>query len=491
MSTPSTDIDMQSQRQSDADVVGSGVLTRTVIISDLHIGAGALDDCDTELENQLVKFLDFLAADNEPLELVIAGDFLDFAQAPPAEAPNLHATSTEGLPLSFTEEQSLEKLESIAEQHPRVFRAIGRFIDAHKLHRCVILPGNHDVDFFWPRVRARFLELSDATASERLTFHLQQVYHPPHAPTLWIEHGHQYDACNRFFVGDRPFFSEENPPIFTDSTGTKRLLECIGTRFLTRFMNSIDKDYPFVDNVKPFSKFFRLFGASALVPGYGPIRAAIAVWAMARYLGRLALIDRSDVLNLDNGHPMESSALVADIASRMPDGGAQLVMALGTKGLHINRPLAMYAQTTANADRVLDLLASDLSILDEIDATLPILGSGPRGTLSLARGFHIDETQALISKATNIATSNNVDSIVMGHTHEPVDKSLRSGGAKYINIGSWTRYLRVLPGMEFHPWSMLRRGQEVNFPFSLRAAWHDPTLQPALSARTFTESANG
>ena len=32
-------------------------IRNTVIISDLHVGAGDLDDCDSELEHQLVRFL--------------------------------------------------------------------------------------------------------------------------------------------------------------------------------------------------------------------------------------------------------------------------------------------------------------------------------------------------------------------------------------------------------------------------------------------------
>ena len=36
------------------------------------------------------------------------------------------------------------------------------------------------------------------------------------------------------------------------------------------FLNDLDRDYPYVDNVKPFSRFLQLFGASALSPGLVP-----------------------------------------------------------------------------------------------------------------------------------------------------------------------------------------------------------------------------
>src|SRR6185503_9955270 len=94
---------------------------RVAVISDIHIGAGPLDDCDAELEDGLVSFFDKLGAEREPVELVINGDFLDFAQAPPASGRELHASSPDGTPLCFTEAQSLVKLEAIHSSHEPVF----------------------------------------------------------------------------------------------------------------------------------------------------------------------------------------------------------------------------------------------------------------------------------------------------------------------------------------------------------------------------------
>ena len=87
---------------------------KLISISDLHISAQALDDFDTEIEDQLVGFLAELGSGSDSVELVINGDFLDFVQAPPAEGGELEAiSSAEGQPLCFTERQSLRKLENI------------------------------------------------------------------------------------------------------------------------------------------------------------------------------------------------------------------------------------------------------------------------------------------------------------------------------------------------------------------------------------------
>jgi UDP-2,3-diacylglucosamine pyrophosphatase LpxH len=117
------------------------------IISDLHISEGALDDCDEELEDQFVSFLDSLRRSCNPCELIINGDFLDFVQATPWSGGGLEGSTVEGIPLCFTEDQSIEKLKAIAKGHPRIFAAIRTFLTPCD-NRLVVLPGNHDPDFF-------------------------------------------------------------------------------------------------------------------------------------------------------------------------------------------------------------------------------------------------------------------------------------------------------------------------------------------------------
>ena len=111
------------------------------------------------------------------------------------------------------------------------------------------------------------------TQMDRILFHLNGPYRPCHLPQAWIEHGHQYDKCNRFEVDGVPRWSTQHPPILTDDNGQQRLVECIGTQFLHRFLNRLDASYPFVDNVKPFYRFLHTFGLSALHPEYGTLNS--------------------------------------------------------------------------------------------------------------------------------------------------------------------------------------------------------------------------
>lgn len=85
-----------------------------VIISDLHIGAGKLDDFEPEIEREFVRFVREIAAWREPVELVINGDLLDFVQAPPATGKDDGGVPLEGeavtkTPLCFTSGQSETK----------------------------------------------------------------------------------------------------------------------------------------------------------------------------------------------------------------------------------------------------------------------------------------------------------------------------------------------------------------------------------------------
>ena len=271
-----------------------------LVVSDLHVSSDPLDDSDDELAGHFAAFLMEQSTRPGPRELVINGDFLDFVQATPWEGAELSAVAVDNTPLSFTEDQSLTKLEVIFERHPGVFSALREFLRSDDDRSVVILPGNHDADFYWPRVRNRILELiggDGAVPIARLRFHLDPVYRPAAFSRVWIEHGHRYDEANAFSAGGRERWSAADPPILVDLQGTPRLLECLGTRFLVKFLNRLDRDYPYVDNVKPFSRFVGLFLLSGFMRGQGPLRAAAAFWDLLKYVGTMARRSPDDLLS--------------------------------------------------------------------------------------------------------------------------------------------------------------------------------------------------
>ncbi len=129
-------------------------LTKTVIVvSDLHISAGELDDCDEELEQHVIDFIGGLNYRGDSVELVINGDFIDFVQAPPWRGSDLRTKSDNGVSLCFTEQQSLAKLQACIQRHAPIFDALQAFLKKKSDNLVTILPGNHDADFFWPSVQ--------------------------------------------------------------------------------------------------------------------------------------------------------------------------------------------------------------------------------------------------------------------------------------------------------------------------------------------------
>lgn len=203
------------------------------IVSDLHMGAGDyLDDF-----NQDAAFRSFLESISvyRHSELVINGDFLDFVSV------NLEKTTTKPFSrLGCTEEESLRKLERILEAHRDCFTALRRFMEAG--HRLVLVPGNHDVDLFWPRVRDRLLEELEMPDSDHFHFAYTGYYRDG---GLYVEHGNQYYADSAFENFTHPFLRDPK-------TGELRLERSWGNCFLEYFANGMMSERnPFINNVRP------------------------------------------------------------------------------------------------------------------------------------------------------------------------------------------------------------------------------------------------
>lgn len=476
-----------------------------VVISDLHVGAPPLDDCDEELERQFVGFIGELCAQGADVELVVNGDFLDFAQAAPWRGSELESESPLGVPLCFTEEQSVAKLESIIKAHAPVFEALGEFLRAKPANRVVILPGNHDADFFWTRVRTLF---ADAVCGEgdrvrdRLTFHLERFYLSPRCPRVWIEHGNQYDPINSFYVeefdpevgtrdGKKLRWSQAAPPILADLDSRPRLYECVGTRFLIRFMNQLDADYPFVDNVKPFSKFLTVFGMSALAGGYGPLKVSFAVYGMFRYLLGLGLGNASDFLGLEKEEGAPLGAYFSGVLESLSaDDRKAFARKLSERGFKVEAPLTMYVQDAIMAERLFTFLSENLDLLDPLPPphASSYLGVGDdSGYLSLARGFTVDETKELSRAAQKLIEQRQLDAVVMGHTHERVSPP---ASPRYFNTGSWTRYYNF-GEKKLQPWSLLRENSYRLFPYQLNYAEISPERDDPVRMKTYSERTSG
>lgn len=444
-----------------------GLQERIVIISDLHIGAGPLDDFDSELESQFCYFLEKLSSSRDSVELVINGDFLDFVQAEPWRDASLRSTTSDGIQLCFSEEQSLAKLSQIHKSHQPVFGAIQDFLKLKRGNRLTVLPGNHDVDFFWRRIREDFtVKSAPKNSNGQIFFCLDQCYTPQNVESLWIEHGHQYDPLNCFNVGGEVQWTEELPPIFEDIHGVKRLYECTGTRFLNKFLNELDLMYPFVDNVKPFSRFLSIFGTSAFIPGYGPLKAALAIWALLKDLATTLPSTPRDILDTEDNRGPDLRPILNHVLREMSDEDRKLLtQELRERGYQAEIPLSMLIDDLRKREHLASFLIQHFDLVPDVsESEDPFLSNNKdEGFLDLTRGLLIDETQELVKASSGILKRHpSVDTVVMGHTHEAMQLD------NYFNTGSWTRFYSFNKQPNVTPWSFLRSFSYSLFPYQLR-----------------------
>jgi UDP-2,3-diacylglucosamine pyrophosphatase LpxH len=458
------------------------------VISDLHIGAGELDDCDAGCEAALVEFIGSLTGQPD-VELVLNGDSFDFVQADPWNLPGMSGHSREGgLPLAHTRSHALAKARAILKAHGRVFEALGRFL-RHEGARLTLMPGNHDADLFWPDVRAamqaRIVEARGPSGALP-RWHLERVYRPARAPGVWIEHGHQYDPNNRFF-GDaaKPeteCWSEARPPVFTDTRGEERLFECIGTRFLARYLNALDRRYPFVDNIKPFKRFVQVMGSSAVTLQGGSLRAALSVLAFLRFAALETVTAPANLLSVVESGAGLGPTLVA--MDRHTSGA--LSRALVGAGLDLRgASFDIAAERADEALRILDFALAHEALLDDTAFDLRGLlsaGAADDGNLSLGGGLVVDETAAL-KRAAQHCLKQGAQCVVMGHTHELVDEPA------YKNTGSWTRYWQVPDEAEMPSWRQLVK-DAATLPMALRCAFvPEDVPAPQVELRKFVPGA--
>ena len=69
--------------------------------------------------------------------------------------------------------------------------------------------------------------------------------------------------------------------------------------FLQKFLNGIDEKYPFVDNVKPFSKFVKMFLVSEAKRDFGPMKALTVYWALVSFIGNRLAKAPKDLLGVE------------------------------------------------------------------------------------------------------------------------------------------------------------------------------------------------
>src|SRR6185436_8309114 len=143
-------------------------LNRKIVISDLHLGIGQDQDGrwspleDFRFPTTFRSFLESIGKSGNT-DLIIDGDFIDFWQVLPE-------LDEKRLPqLGSAEGESLAKLEVVVIRHRATFEDLRHFAQIGK-NRLIIIPGNHDIDLFWPTVQSRLQREFALPLNQKLFF---------------------------------------------------------------------------------------------------------------------------------------------------------------------------------------------------------------------------------------------------------------------------------------------------------------------------------
>lgn len=181
----------------------------TAIISDLHLTDGEPPRPDHKVRHPLWKkfktsefFIDktlekFLIeiekkANNSPVELILNGDIFDFdsVMAQPVHPIFRVNWLEKRRGLYPKEDRSVFKMQVIVEEHAVFIKALSQFIK--RGNSVVLIPGNHDVELFFEKVRNTFFNALELNEGEMKRVKFADWFYISHGDTL-IEHGHQQD----------------------------------------------------------------------------------------------------------------------------------------------------------------------------------------------------------------------------------------------------------------------------------------------------------
>jgi len=395
---------------------------RVFIFSDLHLGGvqPSMMSSGPRLARCLAGLPGRLRPD-ERMEVVIAGDFVDFL----AEAPFAAWTPDPA--------RAVAKLRRILadSQFADVFTALRGLVAAG--HDLTILIGNHDVELVLPAVQEALLAALGATPHR---VHFVDDGRAYRIGGLLIEHGNRYDPSNendwdslRAIASAQSRFEE--PPV--------GYWPSAGSYVVERVVSPLKADYPFIDLLQPQGEVLAL-----LLAAFEP--------ALLLELPKLARVLNAQKLQAANPgglQPVVISAVADEKARTRPD--PELLRVFGASYQELRSPRVavgagdiLLVAWQSRKDGLARLIRESREIprrrLEQIRVAMAKL-------LLEDRSQQADGDTEQYGKAADrlIATSGgSVQTVVMGHTHLPRHIGMPDR-ASYINTGTWADVIRVPP----------------------------------------------
>ncbi len=379
---------------------------RRIVVSDLHLGGGdRLDDFDDDLA--FAEFVDTYVCRDEPTDLILAGDTVEFLQV---RLPDLDDDD-------WSEQAAERRIATIIAAHPLVFAALARFVTGPE-RQLTVLIGNHDFELHYPAAKARLatavgLSLGDPRLRFGVSYHGGGVY---------LVHGNQFDAWNRFVYFD----------------GISEPFEVVrGTQLVKEVINDLEDDTlqiaPLIDNVKPTSAFFWYLLALPRLRN-----KASRQFFLRGVTGFL------QVVAWPSPHQMP-------ITGRGPGGLLSAPIFLGLWAWVANLRRQRVARQRKLARQVSEV-AGDLPPPDQVIAQVQI--EATRQIRREMRSFNNAYAREMLRIARQPEHCND-RVFVCGHTHQALVVPL-GAGQTYVNTGTWTEIIHDVA-------AMIR--QEQRFPF--------------------------
>ena len=217
-----------------------------VVTSDMHLSAGRFVDGlpnpyeDFFFDHEFCEFLDYFSTgiygDGCEVELILNGDVLDFLNV---------QVQGEWVDV-VTSEIAVEKLVNILDGHREVVRALQRFV-SRSGKNLIYNVGNHDMDFFFPKVRETFCRVigGETWNKDKVWVNAEKEF-LDYPEGLQIHHGNQFEAVHSTNY-QQPFITENLPePI---------LYMPWGSVYVTKIINRMKWERDYLDKVKPVKLF--------------------------------------------------------------------------------------------------------------------------------------------------------------------------------------------------------------------------------------------
>ena len=307
----------------------------TVVISDLHMGAGRNPDGawhpqeDFRWQEELAAFLEAIDRQGAgAVDLVLNGDTFELLEPVGVECGDRAPE------LGCTEAGSLARLDRVLAAHPDELRALARFARSGS-NRVVLVPGDHDAALVWPAAAQRVVAALDAPAGRVA---IEPAGWRSGDGRLYAEHGHQ--------IGLSPHRFAEWPRPFVRRDGGEHLARSWGEQAVQDVYNRLEPRYPIADNFAASGA-----GVKYALSADGVADAGDAAAPLLRHL-LFTLSWQQFRMELDDG---EVEPPVWDLERVRAGGGALLVSAVPEDDPF--KPLA----AKALADGSLDGLPARLS----------------------------------------------------------------------------------------------------------------------------------